>query len=58
MKLPLGQHELKIFFSVNSSQYIETNKKILFNAPEFGLSFEEIIKLDSLEGKKKPGQKK
>ena len=30
-KLPPGEHELKIFFSVNSQQFIDTGMKILVN---------------------------
>ena len=50
-KLPPGQHELLIKFSLNGQQYYNTNKKILFIAPEYGLHFDEIIKLDELDSK-------
>jgi len=50
-KLPPGPHELLIKFSLNGQQYYNTNKKILFIAPESGLSFDEIIKLDELDSK-------
>ncbi len=50
-KLPAGPHELLIKFSLNGQQYYNTNKKILFIAPESGLHFDEIIKLDELDSK-------
>jgi hypothetical protein len=56
-KLAVGQYELKVMFSCNGQQYYNTNQKILFNAPEFGLKFEDIIKLDDLD-KGKKGVKK
>lgn len=56
-KLPQGQHELQVMFSLNGQQWLNTGKKINFISPEFGLSFEEIIKLDETDKKKKPGKK-
>ena len=50
-KLPPGQNELMIKFSLNVQQYYPTNKKILFNSPEYGLHFDDIIKLDEIEAK-------
>lgn len=37
--------------SVNSQQFFSANKVILFNSPEYGLKFEDIVKLDELEAK-------
>lgn len=50
-KLSVGQYELKVMVSVNSQQFFPANKVILFNSPEYGLKFEDIIKLDELEAK-------
>lgn len=50
-KLPAGVHELKIMFSINSQQWVNTGKKIMFNSPEYGLKYEDIIKLDEMEAK-------
>jgi hypothetical protein len=59
-KLPVGQHELKVMISFNSQQYFSANKTILFNSPEYGLKFEDIVKLDELDSKggKKGGAQK
>jgi hypothetical protein len=57
-KLPVGPIELKVLFSVNSQQYIDTGKKILFNNPEPGLSYDDIIKLEEADKKMKPKSKK
>lgn len=60
-KIPIGEHELKIFFSVNGQQFYNTNKKMLFDAPEPHLKFEDILKLEEtdLKGKgKNPPKKK
>jgi hypothetical protein len=59
-KLAPGQNELMIKFSLNGQQYYHTNKKILFIAPEYGLQFDDIIKLDEFDAKggKKPMQSK
>jgi hypothetical protein len=57
-KLPPGQYELKVLFSVNSQQFIDTGKKILFNNPEPGLSYDDIIKLEEADKKIKPKGKK
>ena len=56
-KLPVGEQELQILFSVNGQQWIETEKKILFNCPEPGTSFEDIVNADAGDKKKKPGKK-
>lgn len=50
-KLSVGQYELKVMLSVNSQQYYNTGKKILFSSPEYGLKFEDIVKLDELDAK-------
>lgn len=50
-KLPVGQYELKLMISFNSQQYFSANKTILFNSPEYGLKFEDIVKLDELDSK-------
>lgn len=51
-----GVHECQISLSFNGEQWIETDEKINFNAPEKGLSFEEMVKNDD-DKKKKPGKK-
>ena len=56
-KLSPGQHELQIMFSLNDQQWINTDQKINFIQPEFGQTFEEIIKGDEADKKKKPGKK-
>lgn len=56
-KLPPGQHELQVMFSLNGQQWLNTSKRINFISPEFGLSFEDIIKLEEADKKKKPGKK-
>lgn len=56
-KLTPGEHELQILFTLNGQQWIDTEKKINFMQPEFGQSFEEIIKADETDKKKKPGKK-
>jgi hypothetical protein len=53
-KLPPGQVELKILFSVNSQQFIDSGKKILFNNPEPGLSYDDLMKLEEADKKIKP----
>ncbi len=50
-KLPVGQYELKLMISFNSQQYFYANKTILFSSPEYGLKFEDIVKLDELDSK-------
>ena len=57
-KLPPGEHELKIFFSVNSQQFIDTGKKILVNNPEPGYTFQDILKLEESDIKNKGKKKK
>ena len=56
-KLSPGQHELQIMFSLNGQQWVNTEKKINFMCPEYGTSFEDIIKGDEADKKKKPGKK-
>lgn len=52
-KLSPGEHELKILFSVNGQQFYDTGKKLLFDAPEPHLKFEDIIKLEEADAKNK-----
>lgn len=52
-KLPVGIHELKVLFTFNSQQYINTGKKIQFNSPPYGTKFDEIVKLDEADFKNK-----
>jgi hypothetical protein len=49
--LSAGQYEVKILFSLNSQQWVPTGKRILYTCPEFGLKFEDIVKLDEMESK-------
>jgi len=42
-----GEYEVNISISINGIQWTNTDQKILYMAPEEGLSFEDIIKLDS-----------
>jgi hypothetical protein len=56
-KLPPGEHELKILFSVNSQQYIDTGKKIIVNNPEAGYTFADILKLEETDLKNKKKRK-
>lgn len=57
-KLPTGEHELKILFSLNGQQFHNTGKKILFDAPEQPCSFEQILKLEIEDIKNKGKAKK
>jgi len=52
-KLSLGEHELKILFSVNGQQFYNTGKRILYDAPEPHLKFEDILKLEEADAKNK-----
>lgn len=52
-KLSPGEHELKVLYSVNGQQFYNTGKKILFDAPEPHLKFEDIMKLEELDAKNK-----
>ena len=56
-QLPAGEYELEIFLSLNGQQFVDTGKKILYTAPEFGMSFDDIVKADEADKKKKPGKK-
>jgi hypothetical protein len=56
-KLPPGEHELKILFSVNSKQYVDTGKKIIVNNPEPGYTFADILKLEDADLKNKKKRK-
>lgn len=46
-------HELKVYVSVNGQNYFSTHKSILYNAPDFGLTFEQIVKQEELDIKNK-----
>ena len=48
-----GEYEANISISINGIQWTDTQQKILYMAPEEGLSFEDIIKLDSGDKNKK-----
>jgi hypothetical protein len=52
-KLPLGINELKIMFTLNSQQYVQTGKKLLYIATDHHLKFEDIVKLDEVDFKNK-----
>ena len=52
-----GEYEVNISISINGIQWTETDQKILYMAPEEGLPFEEIIKLDSAADKNKKKKK-
>lgn len=57
-KLSVGEHELKILFSLNGQQFHNTGKKLLFEAPEQPCSFEQILKLEEMDSKNKGKIKK
>ena len=52
-----GEYEVNISISINGIQWTNTDQKILYMAPEEGLSFEDIIKLDSANDKNKKKKK-
>ena len=52
-----GEYEANISISINGIQWTETEQKILYMAPEEGLSFDDIIKLDSAADKNKKKKK-
>ena len=52
-----GENEVNISISINGIQWTNTDQKILYMAPEEGLPFEEIIKLDSAADKNKKKKK-
>ena len=52
-----GEYEVNISISINGIQWTETDQKILYMAPEEGLPFEEVIKLDSAADKNKKKKK-
>ncbi len=52
-KLTPGEHELKILFSVNEQQFYDTGKKLLFEATDPHLKFEDIVKLEEADSKNK-----
>ncbi len=39
--------------SVNEQQYFSAHKTILFNAPEYGMSFDQIVRQEELDIKNK-----
>ena len=53
--LTAGEYEVNISISINGIQWTNIEQKILYMAPEEGLSFDDIIKL---EKKKKKNKKK
>ena len=52
-----GEYEVNISISINGIQWTDIGQKILYMAPEEGLPFEEIIKLDSAADKNKKKKK-
>ena len=52
-----GEYEANISISINGIQWTTTDQKILYMAPEEGLSFDDIIKLDSAADKNKKKKK-
>ena len=52
-----GEYEVNIGISINGIQWTNIEQKILYMAPEEGLSFEDIIKLDSANDKNKKKKK-
>ena len=52
-----GEYEANISISINGIQWTATDQKILYMAPEEGLSFEDIIKIDSATDKNKKKKK-
>ena len=52
-----GEYEINISISINGIQWTNTDQKILYMAPEEGLSFEDIIKLDAGADKNKKKKK-
>jgi hypothetical protein len=55
--LTAGEYEVNISISINGIQWTNIEPKILYMAPEEGLSFEDIIKLDAANDKNKKKKK-
>ena len=55
--LNAGEYEVNIGISINGIQWTNIEQKILYVAPEEGLSFDDIIKLDSANDKNKKKKK-
>ena len=53
-----GEYEVTISLSINGEQWTDTEHKILYLAPEEGLSFDDIIKLEANDKNKKKKKKK
>ena len=51
--LAQGEYEVSLSFSINGQQWANTDQKILYLAPEEGMNFEDIAKLDSAADKNK-----
>ena len=55
--LNAGEYEVNISISINGIQWTNIEQKILYMAPEEGLSFDDIIKLDAANDKNKKKKK-
>ena len=55
--LNAGEYEVNMSISINGIQWTNVDHKILYLAPEDGLSFDDIIKLDAANDKKKKKKK-
>ena len=55
--LNAGEYEVNISISINGIQWTNIEPKILYMAPEEGLSFDDIIKLDAANDKNKKKKK-
>ena len=55
--LTAGEYEVNISISINGIQWTNIEQKILYMAPEEGLSFDDIIKLDAANDKNKKKKK-
>ena len=55
--LNAGEYEVNMSLSINGIQWTNIDQKILYLAPEEGLSFDDIIKIDSANDKNKKKKK-
>ena len=55
--LNAGEYEVNMSISINGIQWTNIDQKILYLAPEEGLSFDDIIKIDSANDKNKKKKK-
>ena len=55
--LNAGEYEVNMSISINGIQWTNVEHKILYLAPEDGLSFDDIIKLDAANDKNKKKKK-